>query len=189
LNLLEGYFYVHNFSNREKITFSLLKVIPHVKYWWETFCEQKETEEPSLFTIMTTWESFRDSIKEQYYHIKSYDDLYAKWTTLRQERDQALREFINIFHTLRAKMDIKDSEQHMVLKYHSSLHRYIHTEMEFLEILSLGGDYRYVVKIEQKLKQKMRKFGSGNPSQQKLGKGSPNPQNKGQRKDEQYRDN
>jgi hypothetical protein len=31
LNLLEGYFYVHNFSNREKITFALLKVIPHVK--------------------------------------------------------------------------------------------------------------------------------------------------------------
>ena len=36
LNLLEGYFSVHNFSNREKITFSLLKVIPHVKYWWDT---------------------------------------------------------------------------------------------------------------------------------------------------------
>ena len=34
LNLLEGHFYVHNFLNRENITFSLLKVIPHVKYWW-----------------------------------------------------------------------------------------------------------------------------------------------------------
>jgi hypothetical protein len=31
LNLLEGYFLVHNFSDREKITFSLLKVVPHVK--------------------------------------------------------------------------------------------------------------------------------------------------------------
>jgi hypothetical protein len=29
LNLLEGYFSVHDFSNREKITFSLLKV-PHM---------------------------------------------------------------------------------------------------------------------------------------------------------------
>jgi hypothetical protein len=28
LNLLEGYFYVHNFSNRENITFALLKVVP-----------------------------------------------------------------------------------------------------------------------------------------------------------------
>jgi hypothetical protein len=54
LNLLEGYFSVHNFSNREKITFALLKAVPHVKDWWETFCEQKETEEPSLFTVMTT---------------------------------------------------------------------------------------------------------------------------------------
>jgi hypothetical protein len=54
LNVLEGYFFVHNFSNRENITFALLKFIPHVKYGWETFCEKKETEEPSLFTFMTT---------------------------------------------------------------------------------------------------------------------------------------
>jgi hypothetical protein len=33
LNLLEGYFSVHNFSNREKITFVLLKVFSHVKDW------------------------------------------------------------------------------------------------------------------------------------------------------------
>ena len=61
--------------------------------------------------------------------------------------------------------------------------------MEFLDISSLGMTYRYVVKIEQKLKQKMWQFGSRNPSQQKTGKGSPNPQKKGQRKDAQYQDN
>jgi hypothetical protein len=32
LNLLEGYFSVHNFSDRENITFALLKVVPHVKH-------------------------------------------------------------------------------------------------------------------------------------------------------------
>ena len=70
LNLLEGYFSVHNFLNKEKIIFALLKVIPHAKDWWETFCEQKETEETSLFSVMATWESFRDDIKEQYYPSK-----------------------------------------------------------------------------------------------------------------------
>jgi hypothetical protein len=54
LHLLEGYFYVHNFSNREKIMSVLLKVIPRVKDWWETSYEQKETEEPSLFIVMVT---------------------------------------------------------------------------------------------------------------------------------------
>jgi hypothetical protein len=54
LNLLEGYFSVHNFSNREKITFLLLKVVPHVKYWCENFCEKKATKEPSLFTVPVT---------------------------------------------------------------------------------------------------------------------------------------
>jgi hypothetical protein len=31
LNLVEGYFSVQNFFDRENITFALLKVIPHVK--------------------------------------------------------------------------------------------------------------------------------------------------------------
>jgi hypothetical protein len=84
LNLLEGYFSIHNFLNRENITFALLKVIPHVKDWWEMFCEKKEIEEPSLFTITTTWESLRDDIKEKYYPVRSYDNFYTKWTTLRK---------------------------------------------------------------------------------------------------------
>jgi hypothetical protein len=54
LNLLEGYFVVHNFLNREKIYFCDPQVVPHVKDWWETFCEKKETEEPSLFTVTIT---------------------------------------------------------------------------------------------------------------------------------------
>ena len=44
LNLLEWYFSIHNFSNRENITFALLKVVPHVKDWWETFFEKNETK-------------------------------------------------------------------------------------------------------------------------------------------------
>jgi hypothetical protein len=75
-------------------------------------------------------------------------------------------------------------EQHLVLKYHGALHRYIQTKMKFLDISSLGVAYRYVVKIEKNLKQKTREFGPGNPSQQKPRKGGPNPQNKGQSKDE-----
>jgi hypothetical protein len=80
-NPLEGYFFVHKFSNREEITF-VLKFILHVKDWWETFCDQKETEEPSLLTIAVTWDSFKDFITEQYYPVRSYDDLYTKWTTV-----------------------------------------------------------------------------------------------------------
>jgi hypothetical protein len=46
LNLLEGYFSIHNFSNREKITFALLKVVPHVKDWWETFVSKRKQRNP-----------------------------------------------------------------------------------------------------------------------------------------------
>jgi hypothetical protein len=92
-------------------------------------------------------------------------------------------DFTNIYHTLRTKLGIKDSERHLMLKYHGTLHRYIQTEMEFMDISSLVTAYRYAVKIEQKLKQKTRQFGPGNPSQKNLGKGGPNSPNKGQSKD------
>ena len=58
LNLLGGYFSVHDFSDREKITFSLLKATTHVKDWWETYYERKDEEEPSLFSTIPTWNSF-----------------------------------------------------------------------------------------------------------------------------------
>jgi hypothetical protein len=39
LNLLECYFSIHKFFDKEKITFALLKALPHVKHWWETYWE------------------------------------------------------------------------------------------------------------------------------------------------------
>lgn len=54
LNLLEGYFSIHDFSSREKIIFSLLKVASHVKDWWETYYEQKDESTDSLFSAAPT---------------------------------------------------------------------------------------------------------------------------------------
>ena len=82
LNLLEGYFSLYNFSDREKITFSLLKEVPHVKDWWETHCEKISIEEPSMFSTIPTWASFKNALKEQYYPVGGYDDQYMRWTTL-----------------------------------------------------------------------------------------------------------
>jgi hypothetical protein len=100
-----------------------------------------------------------------------------RWTTLRQERGQAVSEFTNTFHTLRTKLGIKDSERNLVLKYRGALHRYIQTEMDLLDISSLGSAYQYVVKIEQKFKhQNKQEFGSTNPQQPKYEKDDPNKQ-------------
>jgi hypothetical protein len=120
---------------------------------------KKGEGEPSLFLATPTWNSFRDPIKEQYYPVGSYEDKYIQWTTLRQQRDQDVHEMTNLFHTLHTKLGIKDSEKHLVLKYHSCLHRYIQEEMEFLDISSLGVAYRYAAKIEQKFKQKSETLG------------------------------
>ena len=79
----------------------------------------------------------------------SYEDKYIQCTTLWQQRDQDVHELKNLFHTLRTKLGIKDSEKNLVLKYRNCLHRYIQEEMEFLDISSLGMAYRYATKIEQ----------------------------------------
>jgi hypothetical protein len=47
-----------------------------------------------------TWDFFVDAVKEQYYHVGNYEDQYMRWTTLQQERGQAVLEFTNAFHTV-----------------------------------------------------------------------------------------
>jgi hypothetical protein len=60
MNMLEWYFSVHIFFDREKITFSLLRVIPHVKDWWDTYFEKRSIEEYTIFLVAPTWDSFQD---------------------------------------------------------------------------------------------------------------------------------
>jgi hypothetical protein len=120
---------------------------------------------------------FLDMVKEKYYPIGNYDDQYMRWTMLSQDRGQEVLEFTNTFHTWCTRLSIKYSKQYLVLKYHGALHKHIQTEMDFLDISSLGVSYRYVVKIEQKFKhQKKWEFGSKNLQQPKYSKDDPNNQ-------------
>jgi hypothetical protein len=150
LALLEGYFSVHNFSDKENITFALLKVLPHVKHWWKPYWEQSSTEESGIYGADPTWDFFVDAVKEQYYPVGT-------------------------------KLGIKDSERHLVLKYRGALHRYIQTEMGFLDISSLNAAYRYAVKIEKKFKHQNKwEFGSANlqqPKYEKDGRNKQSPKN------------
>jgi hypothetical protein len=108
--MLEGYFSVHNFFDRENITFALRKALPHVKHWWETYWEKTSIEESEIYGAKPTWDFFVDEVKEQDYVVGNYDDQYMRWTTLCQERGKAVPNFSDAFDTLHTKMGIKDSE-------------------------------------------------------------------------------
>jgi hypothetical protein len=177
LNMMDGYFFAHNFSHKENITFALLKALPHVKHWWETYWETISTKDSRIYGSNPTWDFFVDAVKEQYYVIGNYDNQYLRWTTLRKERGQTVIDFKKTIHTLRTKLGIKDSKRHRILKYHEALHRYIQTKMDFLDISSLGSSYQYVVKIEHKFgHQNKQEFESANPQQPKHGKDDPKNQ-------------
>jgi hypothetical protein len=64
LFVFSGPFWGPNFFDRENITFELLRVVPHVKDWWDTYSEQRAIDESTIFVVSPTWDSFRDSIKE-----------------------------------------------------------------------------------------------------------------------------
>jgi hypothetical protein len=136
--------------------------------------------ESTPFKREPTWEAFVYSLKEELYLIGNYDDQCMRWTVLRQKRDQMVSEYTDIFHTLRSNLGNKDSEKHLVFKYHSGLHRYIQKDMDFLDISLVGDAYRYAVKIEQKFKkQSKQEFRFENTPQWNHGKGNPNSHNKG----------
>jgi len=100
-----------------------------------------------------------------------------RWTTLWQEKSQTMSKFTNTFHTFCTKLGIKDSGKHMILKYHGALYRYIKTEMDFLNISSLGSAYQYDNKIDHKFRDQNKwKFRFANPQQTKHGKDDPNQQ-------------
>jgi hypothetical protein len=127
LNLLEVYFFFQKISNRENITFTLLKALPHVKHWCETYWEKSSVEEYIIYGVKPTWDFFVDVVKEQYYPVDNYEEHYMRWTTLLQEKKQTMPEFTNTFHTLRTKLGIKYSEGHLIMKKYGALHRYIQT--------------------------------------------------------------
>jgi hypothetical protein len=74
LNILQGYFFVHNFFDRETITFALLKALPHVKHWWETYWDKISIDESGIYGAESTWDCFVDLFKEQYYPVDNYED-------------------------------------------------------------------------------------------------------------------
>ena len=68
----------------EKIFFALLKAVPHVRDWWDTYCEQNPLDEKDILGgAEPTWASFVEALKEQYYPIGNYDNQYTNWTILR----------------------------------------------------------------------------------------------------------
>jgi hypothetical protein len=52
--MLKGYFSIHNFLDREKITFELLNTLPHVKHWWETYWDKSSIEEFRIYGVDPT---------------------------------------------------------------------------------------------------------------------------------------
>jgi hypothetical protein len=76
--MLEGYYFVQNKFDSEKITFVLLKSISHVRAWWEGYWERYTTDESTPFRRELTWVSFVDSLKEDLYLVENYDDQYMR---------------------------------------------------------------------------------------------------------------
>jgi hypothetical protein len=92
----------------------LLKSPPHVRAWWEGYWERYTIDASTPFKREPTWVDFVDSLKEEFFPIKNYDDQYMRWMTLCKKRDHTVLEYTDIFHAFHSTLDIKNSEQHLV---------------------------------------------------------------------------
>ena len=54
INILQVYFSIHNFFDRENITFVFHRVTLHFKDWLEKHCEKKATKESIIFVVIPT---------------------------------------------------------------------------------------------------------------------------------------
>lgn len=81
---LERYFSVDQFSNEEKINFSLLKTEGHVKHSWEAKVSSKElqTRNTFFFHQKPTWGEFVEHIKEEYFPADTYKHKNMQWQLL-----------------------------------------------------------------------------------------------------------
>jgi hypothetical protein len=79
LNMLEGYYSIQKKNNSEKITFVLLKSLPHVRSWWEGYWERYTVNESTLFGREPTWMTFVDALKGEFYPVEKYDDQCMGW--------------------------------------------------------------------------------------------------------------
>jgi hypothetical protein len=74
LSMLEGYLSIQNIYSSEKITFALLKALPYVIVWCETYCEKHVEDESKIFGPGPIWVNFFHALKNQYYLVGNYDD-------------------------------------------------------------------------------------------------------------------
>jgi hypothetical protein len=71
-----------------EITFALLKALPYVKHWWETYSEKMCVEESKIYGAEPTWDFFVDAVKEQYYPLLAQGQ--TQGSTLQQRTNKAL---------------------------------------------------------------------------------------------------
>jgi hypothetical protein len=90
LTLLEGYFSVHNFSTKKRSPSHSLKLSLMSNIGGKLTGSKVPQRSLEYMGSDPTWDFFVDAVKEQYYPVGNYEDQYMRWTTLRQERGQAV---------------------------------------------------------------------------------------------------
>jgi hypothetical protein len=114
--------------------------------------DQSYTEEYGISEAEPTWDFFVDAIKEQYYPVGNYEDQYMRWTTPQQEKGPSSVRVHKYLPYLAHQAEYQILREKIGSKIPRDLHRYIQTEMDFLDISSLGVAYRYVVKTKKKFR-------------------------------------
>jgi len=79
---LEVYFQIHGIVNDvDKIPFAGLKMSGHALVWWESYVETYRDEH--LYEI-SSWNKFKDLLRDQFYPLGYHNKKMMKWQFFRQ---------------------------------------------------------------------------------------------------------
>jgi Ty3 transposon capsid-like protein len=82
---LEVYFSCYSFSDKEKISFSRLKMDGYALLWWESLCQERFLTKQKQ---VVDWEEFKTLVKAQFYPMGYEEEQEFRWHYLRQRQGQ-----------------------------------------------------------------------------------------------------
>ena len=86
IDRLETYFSLGEYSSREKIKASTLKLSKHALTWWKSYKRKVNYSE-------VTWKTFKELLKKQFYPVGFLEQRWSSWYNLRQRYVQSVQEY------------------------------------------------------------------------------------------------
>eukprot|EP01018_Ginkgo_biloba_P015883 Gb_35176 [translate_table: standard] len=95
---------------------------------------------------------FQKELRKNFYPLGYEDELFLKWIHLRQGQGQSLEDYYEQYQDMAIRLDIKDPNDKLILKFVGGLHHNLRHELVMFPLPSLQEAYKLSSNIEARRK-------------------------------------